>query len=127
MKSFAVLTVLFMAALASAETENEALKETSRFGFLNLDGDSSTVTFNSTSLQYAVIAGIVILLVALVVVPLLGFDLATLFSARDGYDPYNYGYDQNNAYSSYTSYAKRSLDILSPVLTALSQAYKKYE
>lgn len=107
MKSFVVLAVLCLAGLVSAETENEALEETPRFGFLNLDGDSSTITFNSTSLQYAVFAGIVIVLVALVVVPLLGFDLSTLFSARDGYDPYNYGYDQNQAYSSYTSYAKR--------------------
>ncbi|XP_042204231.1 uncharacterized protein LOC121853905 [Homarus americanus] len=134
MKSFVVFAVLCLAAFASAETSNlideqEGLEEgTPRFGFLSFDNSGATLTFNSTSLQYAVVIGIFVVFAALIIIPLLGFNLASLFSSRDsyGYDNTHY-YDPNTAYSTYSDYAKRSLDLLSPVMTALSEAYKKYE
>ncbi|KAK8403638.1 hypothetical protein O3P69_000019 [Scylla paramamosain] len=138
MKQTITFLVLCLAVAASAlqkqpvnsalSNENLVEKETGdpRVGFLSVDDDGATLTFNSTSLQYAVVIGVVLLILGLVVVPLLGFDLAKLFSSRDDYDAYGYSYDQDN-YSSYTSYAKRSLNVLSPVLEALAQAYTKYE
>ncbi|XP_045615606.1 uncharacterized protein [Procambarus clarkii] len=125
MKSFVVLAVVCLAALASA-TGDEDPKETPRFGFISLDNTGAVLTLNSTSLQYAVIAGIIVLVFALVIIPILGFDIAKHFATRDGYDHFNY-YNEQPEYSSYTSYAKRSLDVLTPVLAALREAYKKYE
>ncbi|XP_045118512.1 uncharacterized protein LOC123508706 [Portunus trituberculatus] len=139
MKQTIAFLVLYLAVAASAlqkqpvnsalSKENLVEQETSdpRFAFLDVDDDGATLTFNSTSLQYAVVIGVVLLILGLVVVPLLGFDLANIFSARDDYNAYGYGYDQDNYYSSYTSYAKRSLNVLSPVLKALAQTYTKYE
>lgn len=123
MKSFVIaLAVLFLATLASATDFQEKnsimdedlmmesegnLHETPRFGFLNLNNDGATLTFNSTSLQYAVVIGIILLVVALVAIPLLGLDLANVFAPRDDYYPYHQGYDQTQGYSSYTNFAKR--------------------
>ncbi|XP_050692935.1 uncharacterized protein LOC126983848 [Eriocheir sinensis] len=138
MKQFvSILLLALCLASASAlpkDTLSNALKENGvgdedegagRFGFLTVNEEGAKLTFNSTSLQYAVVIGVVLLILGLVVIPLIGFDVAKLFSPRDSYDNH-YGYDTNN-YSSYTSYAKRSLDVLSPVLTALAEGYKKYD
>ncbi|XP_068216357.1 uncharacterized protein [Palaemon carinicauda] len=130
MKTIAI-ALLFLAAFASAEENNNNIdlevEETPRFTFVDLTNNAASLSLNSTSLQYAVITGIVLLLVAIVVVPLLGYDLSTIFTNREDYDYSNYAYDGNQAYSSYSAYAKRSLDLLSPVLKALTEAYQRYE
>ncbi|XP_027239076.1 uncharacterized protein [Penaeus vannamei] len=126
MKTFVAVALLCLFAVARAEDDN-SLEETARFGFLSLDDNGATLSFNSTSLQTAVVVGVILLILALVLVPLLGFDLAKLFAGKESYDYPNYAYDNTQGYSSYTSYAQRSLNLLSPVLTALTEAYKKYE
>lgn len=119
MKQFVCVLLAVCLSVASAalpkETARKARMEENgiadtdggagRFGFLTINDDGASLTFNSTSLQYAVVIGVVLLILALVVVPLLGFDIAKLFAPRDGYDS-NYGYE-GDYYSSYTSYAKR--------------------
>ncbi|CAL4090712.1 unnamed protein product, partial [Meganyctiphanes norvegica] len=105
--------------------EADGLVEEGRFGFLTLDNSGAQLTFNSTSLQYAVVAGIALLLVAIILIPLLGYDVATLFSRNDNAqfaDYQNYDYS-----SSYSQFAKRSLDAFSPILQALQRAYEQYE
>ncbi|XP_064113570.1 uncharacterized protein LOC135220231 isoform X2 [Macrobrachium nipponense] len=131
MKTVAI-ALLFLATFASAEDTNNnnldaEVEDSPRFAYVDLTNNAASLSFNSTSLQYAVITGIVLLLVAIVVVPLLGYDLSTIFPSREGFDYSNYAYDGTQAYSSYSAYAKRSLDLLSPVLKALTEAYQRYE
>nr|XP_053633985.1 uncharacterized protein LOC128689653 [Cherax quadricarinatus] len=109
MKSFIVSVVLCLASAASAASavENEDLEETPRFGTITLDSSGTALTFNSTFLQYGVIAGVVILIItALIVIPIIGFSIAKHYLAGGSYDNFSYSY-QNPEYSSYTSYAKR--------------------
>jgi len=123
MKSFVAIALLCIFAFASAE---DKMEEEPRFGFLTLNNNGASLAFNSTSLQYAVIGGVILLVLALVVIPFLGFDLGNIFAKESFEDDYPYAYD-NQGFSSYSSYAQRSLNMLSPILTALSEAYKKYE
>lgn len=106
MKCFVAIALLCLFAVARAE-DDSSLEETARFGFLSLDNSGATLSFNSTSLQTVVVVGVILLILALVLVPLLGFDLAKLFAGKESYDYPNYAYDNTQGYSSYTSYAQR--------------------
>ncbi|XP_076062339.1 uncharacterized protein LOC143037685 [Oratosquilla oratoria] len=124
MKIFLIAAVLCFASVVRAE-DVEKMEEEGRFGFLTLDNNGATLTFNSTSIQYAVLIGLAVLLGSLILLPLFGLSLGSIFNS--GYEAPVYGYDTSGYASSYSSYAKRSLDFLSPVLTALKDAYAKYE
>ncbi|KAK7083279.1 hypothetical protein SK128_011245 [Halocaridina rubra] len=111
---------------AVAETRLDDI-EYPRFSFIDLTNNGAVLTFNSTSLQYAVVTGLVLIVLALVVTQLLGVNTNNFFAAKNEYDSPTYSYDSDHAYSSYSVYAQRSLDVLSPIMQALYNAYQKYE
>ena len=90
----------FVAAKTNTEEEE---KMEPRLGFATVSSDGTTsITFNATTIQNAVILSLFILVLGLLILPLFGIDLGGLFgSARSdtlpqtNYDSqlYNYGYD----------------------------------
>jgi len=134
MKLFSSLALfLLCCSVSRAETSDmgdsgdDLLVEQGRFGFLTLDNSGATLSFNSTSLQYAVVAGIALLLTALILVPLLGYDVSTFLPARNDQGPHTYTDYNNYDYSSYSQFAKRSMEEAVPILEAIYNAYMKYK
>lgn len=85
----------------------EESAEEGRFAFVSFTPDGSlTLTFNTTSIQYALLAGFTGLVIASIVLPLLG-----LFSIASRSDPH-YGY----AYTDPSGYTQSAYD------STLSQA-----
>ncbi|CAL4146724.1 unnamed protein product [Meganyctiphanes norvegica] len=125
---------IFMAASSNAAMSDDMASlnaidyDDGRYLVANDDGGLAMV-FNSTSLLYAAIILIPIaIFVALVAVPLLGYDLGSIFRRTFATDQEYYG---NYAYegqdvAAYTDYAQRSLEILSPVLRAIDELYNRY-
>merc|ERR1712117_417076 len=102
---------------ACAVTCNEEGEE--RLGYYSVASDGTTsLSFNSTSIQNLVILG------------LFGLVLGALFGAKEAADTgYGYGYEQP-AYGqgAYGNFAKRhGMDFVAPVLSALTKGKKKYE
>merc|ERR1712117_727643 len=102
---------------ACAVTCNEEGEE--RLGYYSVASDGTTsLSFNSTSIQNLVILG------------LFGLALGALFGAEEAADTgYGYGYEQP-AYGqgAYGNFAKRhGMDFVAPVLSALTKGKKKYE
>jgi len=109
-----------------------------RLGYVSVgsNGDTS-ITFNATSIQNAVILGLFVLVLGALVLPLFGISLASLFGgSADADSGYGYGYEQasydgSTGYdapaSSYQSFSKRSVEMLGPVLDALTAGQEKYE
>lgn len=126
-------TVVALALVACAHaTDDVELEEEgdARLGFITVGTDGSTsLTFNATSIQNAVIVGLFILVLGALLLPLFG-----AFGDESG-SGYGYGYEQT-AYnqqsgyeqpsSGYSTYSKRSVEMMGPVLDALSSAYQKY-
>jgi len=87
--------------------------------------------FNATSIQNAVILGLFVLVLGALVLPLFGISLGSLFGSSDSADTgYGYGYEQQGyeaPASGYQSFSKRSIDMLGPVLDALTNSEEKYE
>jgi len=109
-----------------------------RLGYISVASDGSTsITFNATSIQNAVILSLFVLVLGALVLPLFGLSLGSLFGSDDagsgtGYgSQYGYteqGYDGYDApASSYQSFSKRSVEMLGPVLDALTSAKDKYD
>ncbi|CAL4238338.1 unnamed protein product, partial [Meganyctiphanes norvegica] len=94
--------------------------------FISATDNGLQLTFNSTSLQYLALFGIPLVLVALVVLPLFGVSLGSIFPWKKAPVDFDYGYDGYDT-SSYTSYAARSLERINPILSAIEEAYKKYQ
>eukprot|EP00095_Tigriopus_kingsejongensis_P007579 maker-scaffold506_size152672-snap-gene-0.20 protein:Tk07579 transcript:maker-scaffold506_size152672-snap-gene-0.20-mRNA-1 annotation:"---NA---" len=101
---------LFAVAQAEFETEEEAGDP--RLGFITVDGAGVTsVTFNATSIQNAVILGLFILVLGALIIPLLGFlggkEEETSGYGSSGYEQTGYqtGYEQPS--SGYNTYSKR--------------------
>lgn len=147
-----LIAACLMAASASAseeefddnallEEDTSDVKPTARFAFVNLNSDGSlSFTFNATSLQYTLLAALTALVLAAILLPLLG-----LISVGQAEPDYGYAYTDQNGYtgpsydvpapaygsgsSSYggSSYHKRSMSWMGPVMEALSKAYRKYE
>lgn len=123
----AIAAFALFATVVRAE-EVEAEEGDPRLGYITVNSDGSTsLTFNATSIQNAVILGLFIIVLGALLVPLLG-----------GFDDYSSGYGYGNEQSSYgnsydtpssgyNTYSKRSAEFMGPVLDALSSAYKKYE
>lgn len=96
------------------------------------DVDSIIVDSNaiSSKISKAIITGLVIVVPIVLIVVAIGaimgyIDFAGLFSqARE--DTFDYEYD-NFDYSSYSSYAQRSLNMVAPIVKTIAQAYEKYE
>ncbi|XP_037792291.1 uncharacterized protein LOC119587684 [Penaeus monodon] len=119
-----VLLTLAVAAAVCHAVPSKPLEESPRFAFSLGSGDGAFLSFNQTSLAQGLFFLVVALVFAFVAVPLLGLDLSAIFNKEeDTYAPYGYAQDAHQAYAS--PYAQRSLDILSPVISALAAAYQE--
>merc|ERR1711976_505931 len=136
MNKWLFVLVVSLATFAHA-LEEEDLDDVgdARLGFITVTGNGGTsIAFNATSIQNAVILGLFLLVLGALLLPLLGLNL---FGGEES-SGYGYGYEQSGYSSAGSGYeqpsssyghgfAKRSLAMLSPVLEALSAGQKKYE
>ncbi len=104
---YSLLVLLCMVAAATAASYEDGDE---RLGYINIASDGTTaVTFNATSIQNAVILGLLLLVLGALILPMFGIPLGSLFSERSGQDygsAYNSGYSETNfAYA--PSVAKR--------------------
>merc|ERR550539_738405 len=126
-----LVAVLFLVASACAENYEE--DGDPRLGYITVGSDGATsITFNATSIQNAVILGLFVLVLGALVLPLFGVSLGSLFGDDAGTDTgYGYGFEQTSGYEQpaqgYSTFSKRSIEMLGPVVDALTNAYKKYE
>jgi len=124
MKSI-ISTIVCLAFFASAHAL-EVEEGDARLGFISVgDSGATTLTFNATSIQNAIILGLFILVLGALVLPLFGVSLE-----EEEETGYGYGYEQPAEYADTASaygYAKRSVDSFGPVLSAMASAQEKYE
>jgi len=124
--AFATIALFASSALAYDVQEEEG---DARLGYYSVANGVTSLTFNATSIQNAVVLLLFLGLIGALIVPLFlqGGAAPAPVPAGDGY---GYGYGQEQVYddAGYGGYAKRSLlSNLSPVLEALSAGHKKYE
>jgi len=125
--------IVCMLAVASAESYPEGDE---RLGYVSVASDGATsITFNATSIQNAVILGLFVLVLGALILPLFGISVGSLFGSESDDTGFGYGYDAP-AYSAgyeapspagYNGFAKRSLEMVGPILDALSNGQKKYQ
>ena len=97
---YGLLVLLCLAATATAASYEDGDE---RLGYINIASDGTTaVTFNATSIQNAVILGLLILVLGALILPMFGVPLSSLFSERSGQE---YGSAYNGGYSGETNYA----------------------
>jgi hypothetical protein len=129
----AIVALGLVASLASAEVFEE--EGDARLGYISVGSSGATsITFNATSIQNAVILGLFTLVLGALILPLFGVSLGTLFGGDSSDSGYSYGFDQaeNSNYgyetsgNAYNSFSKRSAEMLGPVLDALSSHEEKY-
>jgi len=122
-----ILTVVSLAFFAAARAELVEEEGDARLGFITVgNSGATTLTFNATSIQNAIILGLFILVLGALVLPLFGVSVA-----EEEPTGYGYGYEQPAyAYDEAASgagYAKRSVDSVGPVLAAMASAQEKYD
>jgi len=125
---YAVFALAIVSAV-SAETYEEEEGD-ARLGYITVGSDGSTsITFNATSIQNAVILGLFVLVLGALVLPLFGISLGSLFGSESSDTGYGYGYEQQYDAPStgYQSFSKRSVEMLGPVLDALNKGKEEYE
>merc|ERR1712142_562334 len=121
-----ICTVACLAFFAAANAELVEEDGDARLGFISVgSGGATTLTFNATSIQNAIILGLFILVLGALVLPLFGVSVA-----EEEATGYGYGYEQP-AYAyddaaQQVGYAKRSVDSFGPVLAAMASAEEKY-
>jgi len=123
--------ILTFALLASAYAEDLVENEgDARLGYITVgDSGATTLTFNATSIQNAVILGLFILVLGALVLPLFGVSMGDF--VEDTGSGYGYGYEQP-AYaeydqSAYSTYSKRSIKEAAPILAALQKKQDQYQ
>ena len=113
MKVFVCAITLALFTLSSAESYEDGDE---RLGYVSVGSSGATsLTFNATSIQNAVILGLFILVLAALILPLFGVSLASLAGSGGGDTGYGYGYEQPSydtgydapAQQSYQSFSKR--------------------
>jgi len=122
---FAVATVALFASSAYA-FEVEAEDGDPRLGYISVANDGTTsLTFNATSIQNAVILALFLAVLGALIAPLFLGGAATADTGY-GYGQEQTGYEDPSA--GYAGYAKRSLiSGFGPVMEALSAGHKKYD
>jgi len=120
-----ILTVVSLAFFATAHAELVEEEGEGRLGFISVGNNgATTLQFNATSIQNAIILALFVMVLGALVVPLFGG------AAEEEASGYGYGYEQSADYvdaaHSY-NYAKRSVDSVGPVLAAMASAQEKYE
>merc|ERR1712102_12962 len=122
---YAILAFALFSA-ASAETYEEEEGDP-RLGYIAVGSDGTTsITFNATSIQNAVILGLFTLVLGALILPLFGVSLGSLFGSDSTDSGYSYGFDQPEFSNGYNSFSKRSVEMLGPVLDALKTHEEKY-
>jgi len=121
-----ILTVVSLAFFATAHAELVEEEGDARLGFISVGNTgATTLTFNATSIQNAIILGLFILVLGALVLPLFGVSVEEESTGYGyGYEQPAYGYDDA---ASAVGYAKRSVDSVGPVLAAMASAQEKYE
>lgn len=124
-----ILTVASLAFFAVQCHADELIEEEgdARLGYITVgNSGATTLTFNATSIQNAIILGLFILVLGALVLPLFGVSVGEEASGSGygyGYEQPAYGYEEPSQYG----YAKRSVDSFGPVVSALAAAQRKYE
>merc|ERR1712223_1575072 len=120
-----ICTVACLAFFAAANAELVEEDGDARLGFISVgSGGATTLTFNATSIQNAIILGLFILVLRALVLPLFGVSMGDYLGEESG-SGYGYGYEQP-AYSeydqsAYSTYSKRSIQEAAPILEALQK------
>eukprot|EP00093_Oithona_nana_P011795 11795.XXX_454306_455165_1 [CDS] Oithona nana genome sequencing. len=125
--------ILSLALFASACAEDfEQEDGEARLGYITVgSGGATTLTFNATSIQNAVILGLFILVLGALVLPLFGVSMDEYISDSGSGSGYGYGYEQS-AYDGYQQpeygqYSKRSVEEFGPIVDALHKAEEHYQ
>lgn len=118
----AVAAVSVVSASGLEEQEGDA-----RLGYYTIGstGDT-TLTFNATSIQNAIILGLFILVLGALVLPLFGISMGETEETGYGYGYEQPAYAYEEASGQGYGYAKRSVDSVGPVLAAMAAAEEKY-
>jgi len=123
--------ILSLALFASACAEDfEQEDGEARLGYITVgSGGATTLTFNATSIQNAVILGLFILVLGALVLPLFGVSMDEYLG--DSGSGYGYGYEQpaydDAAYQQSYQYQKRSIDEFAPIVHALHKGQEEYQ
>merc|ERR1712099_215654 len=107
--------ILSLALFASACAEDfEQEDGEARLGYITVgSGGATTLTFNATSIQNAVILGLFILVLGALVLPLFGVSMDEYIS-------------DSGSGSGYGQYSKRSVEEFGPIVDALHKAEEYY-
>jgi hypothetical protein len=129
---------LIVIALLAANTYAYDVEEEdgeARLGYISVaSGGATSLTFNATSIQNAVILGLFLLVLGALLLPLFGINMGEeeAYGEGYGYEPSGYeepqlGYQEpSSGYGA--GYAKRSLlQQGGPILATLNAAHQKYE
>merc|ERR1711910_140712 len=123
-------------AFVSGETYVEEEEEgDARLGYVSVGSDGTTsITFNATSIQNAVILGLFILVLGALILPLFGISLGSLFGSDTSDTGYGYGFDQasydqgyESSANAYNSFSKRSIEMMGPVMEALRKGDDEFQ
>ena len=113
---YAILALALAASAASATETFEEEEGDARLGYITVGSSGATsITFNATSIQNAVILGLFTLVLGALILPLFGVSLGSLFGSDSADTGYGYGFDKTADFSSgyqasgeaYNSFSKR--------------------
>jgi hypothetical protein len=127
---YVIASVALFASAYAYETEEEG---EARLGYISVaSGGDTSLTFNATSIQNAVILGLFLLVLGALLLPLFGINMGGDEGYGEGYGYEATGYEepayQEPATGYGAGYAKRSLlQQAGPLLAQLSQTRQKYE
>merc|ERR1712004_27778 len=123
--------ILSLALFASACAEDfEQEDGEARLGYITVgSGGATTLTFNATSIQNAVILGLFILVLGALVLPLFGVSMDEYISDSGSGSGYGYGQSAYDGYQQpeYGQYSKRSVEEFGPIVDALHKAEEHYQ
>lgn len=129
---YVIATVALFANAHAYHTEEEENGE-ARLGYISVaSGGDTSLTFNATSIQNAVILGLFLLVLGALLLPLFGINMGEEEGYGEGYGYEPTGYEepayQEPATGYGAGYAKRSLlQQAGPLLSQLSATRQKYE
>merc|ERR1739848_488507 len=132
---YAILTFSVIVSAVCGESYEEEEEGDPRLGYITVGSDGATsITFNATSIQNAVILGLFVLVLGALILPLFGISLGSLFGSDSSDTGYGYGFDQatydqgfESSANAYNSFSKRSAEMLGPVMEALRKGDEDFQ
>lgn len=124
----ATFAIFAVSTTCAYDLDGEEEEGDARLGFISVGtGGTTSLTFNATSIQNAVILGLFLLVLGALLIPLFGAPTTEDEGYGYGNDQSGYSTGYEDPAAGYQGYAKRSLlQNLSPVMAALSSGQKKY-